>query len=244
MSPLLEVHDLTVTFPTDTDSVAAVRGLSYQVAAGEVVAIVGESGSGKSAAAMAVDRTAAGVRRGVRIGAPARRRTARPVRQGDVADPREGDRHGVPGPDVGADPGVHGRRPDRRGHPDPPAGHHPTRGTGPRRRAARPRRHRPARTAGRALSARALRRRAPARRHRDRDRQRPRPADLRRADHGARRDRAGADPRGAQDSPRRHRCRRPDHHPRPRRRRRVRRPRAGHVRRARRRGGRRRGALR
>ncbi len=52
--PLLEVTDLTVTFPTDADNVAAVRGLSYQVEAGEVVAIVGESGSGKSAAAMAV----------------------------------------------------------------------------------------------------------------------------------------------------------------------------------------------
>jgi peptide/nickel transport system ATP-binding protein len=54
MTPLLEVTDLTVTFPTDAESVAAVRGLSYQVSAGEVVAIVGESGSGKSAAAMAV----------------------------------------------------------------------------------------------------------------------------------------------------------------------------------------------
>ncbi len=54
MTPLLEVTDLTVTFPTDAEDVAAVRGLSYQVSAGEVVAIVGESGSGKSAAAMAV----------------------------------------------------------------------------------------------------------------------------------------------------------------------------------------------
>jgi peptide/nickel transport system ATP-binding protein len=52
--PLLEVTDLTVTFPTDTNTVAAVRGLNYQVNSREVLAIVGESGSGKSAAAMAV----------------------------------------------------------------------------------------------------------------------------------------------------------------------------------------------
>ncbi|MDT5009723.1 MAG: glutathione transport system ATP-binding protein, partial [Mycobacterium sp.] len=52
--PLLEVTDLTVTFPTDTANVAAVRGLNYRVESGEVLAIVGESGSGKSAAAMAV----------------------------------------------------------------------------------------------------------------------------------------------------------------------------------------------
>lgn len=51
---LLEVADLTVTFATDTEQVAAVRGLNYHVDAGEVVALVGESGAGKSAGAMAV----------------------------------------------------------------------------------------------------------------------------------------------------------------------------------------------
>lgn len=54
MSPLLEVTDLAVTFRTDGDPVTAVRGISYRVEPGEVVAMVGESGSGKSAAAMAV----------------------------------------------------------------------------------------------------------------------------------------------------------------------------------------------
>jgi glutathione transport system ATP-binding protein len=54
MSPLLEVTDLAVTFPTDNERVTAVRGINYHVNPGEVVAMVGESGSGKSAAAMAV----------------------------------------------------------------------------------------------------------------------------------------------------------------------------------------------
>ncbi|OBF42855.1 peptide ABC transporter ATP-binding protein [Mycolicibacterium peregrinum] len=54
MSRLLEVSDLTVDFPTDTDAVHAVRGLNFHVDSGEVVALVGESGAGKSASAMAV----------------------------------------------------------------------------------------------------------------------------------------------------------------------------------------------
>jgi len=48
------VRDLTVAFPTDTERVAAVRGMNFHVEPGEVVALVGESGAGKSASAMAV----------------------------------------------------------------------------------------------------------------------------------------------------------------------------------------------
>ena len=51
---LLQVTDLSVTFPTDAERVNAVRGMSFHVDPGEVVALVGESGSGKSASAMSV----------------------------------------------------------------------------------------------------------------------------------------------------------------------------------------------
>jgi peptide/nickel transport system ATP-binding protein len=51
---LLEVTNLSVTFETADASVPAVRGTSYHIDPGEVVAIVGESGSGKTTAAMAV----------------------------------------------------------------------------------------------------------------------------------------------------------------------------------------------
>lgn len=54
MNPLLEVTDLAVTFGTGGDPVTAVRGVSYRIEPGEVVAMVGESGSGKSVSAMAV----------------------------------------------------------------------------------------------------------------------------------------------------------------------------------------------
>ncbi|NKY85566.1 ABC transporter ATP-binding protein [Nocardia veterana] len=52
--PLLEVSDLHVSFPGEEGRIDAVRGVSYSVADGEVLAIVGESGSGKSVSSLAV----------------------------------------------------------------------------------------------------------------------------------------------------------------------------------------------
>jgi peptide/nickel transport system ATP-binding protein len=54
MSPLLDVRDLRVHFPTEDGVVKAVDGLSLQLHRGRRLGIVGESGSGKSVASLAI----------------------------------------------------------------------------------------------------------------------------------------------------------------------------------------------
>ena len=57
-SPLLQVRGLTAQFNTAAGASRVVKGISFDVAAGEAVGFVGESGSGKSVTARAVMRLA------------------------------------------------------------------------------------------------------------------------------------------------------------------------------------------
>jgi peptide/nickel transport system ATP-binding protein len=51
---ILEVSDLTVSFPTQQGLVQAVRGVDFKLNSGETLGVVGESGSGKSVTFLAV----------------------------------------------------------------------------------------------------------------------------------------------------------------------------------------------
>lgn len=54
MSALLEVRDLRTSFSTDEGEFAAVDGVSFEVHAGQTLAIVGESGCGKSVTSLSI----------------------------------------------------------------------------------------------------------------------------------------------------------------------------------------------
>ena len=91
--PVLSVRDLRVAFRTEDATVRAVRGLTFDLAPGEILGIVGESGSGKSAAAMALtalNRSANATLEGeVLLGGrnllTLRERQLRPIRGAEIA---------------------------------------------------------------------------------------------------------------------------------------------------------------
>ncbi len=56
MNAVLEVKDLRVGFGRDPVAKEVVRGVSFNLGAGETLAIVGESGSGKSVTALSINR--------------------------------------------------------------------------------------------------------------------------------------------------------------------------------------------
>ncbi|MBC7617659.1 MAG: ABC transporter ATP-binding protein [Candidatus Saccharibacteria bacterium] len=53
-SPLLQVKNLTIEFPTRRGTLTAIDGISFDIAAGEVLGMVGESGAGKSLTGAAI----------------------------------------------------------------------------------------------------------------------------------------------------------------------------------------------
>ncbi len=58
-TPLLDVHDLRVSFFTDEGEVRAVDGVSFTIQRGETLALVGESGCGKSVTALSLAKLVA-----------------------------------------------------------------------------------------------------------------------------------------------------------------------------------------
>ena len=214
---LLEVTDLSVDFPSDDGVVHAVRGVTYGLSSGEVLAIVGESGSGKSVSCLAIMGLLPKTAQDQGIGDLPRHRAARHEAEGAQPDPRQPHRDDLPGPDDLAEPRVLGGVAAGRGRAGPPQGRVEVGRVDPGGRPAPARGHPEPAEPGEELPARVLRRHAPAGRDRHGDGQRPRGDHRRRADHRPRRHRPGSGARDPRDRAGGDRRGDGAHHPRPRR---------------------------
>ena len=54
MYPLLQINNLSIDFITASETVPAIKNISFEVNQGEILAIVGESGSGKTITSLSV----------------------------------------------------------------------------------------------------------------------------------------------------------------------------------------------
>ena len=126
-TPVLQLPDFRVSFPTMSGDVQAVRGIDLEVNAGELVAIVGESGSGKSVTFLGLMGLLPSNTVHRRLGQARRVRAARRQEEDRPAPARPADGDDLPGPAVGAQPGASHRPPDRRDDPLAP-GHEQERG--------------------------------------------------------------------------------------------------------------------
>ena len=121
MSPILTVEDLRVSFATEDGVVQAVDGVSFELAAGEILAIVGESGSRQKRYRADADRSHPGPERQDHgLGQVSRPRAQRTRRRRAAGHPRRADRDGLPGSDERAEPRLSRRRPDRGDDPGAP----------------------------------------------------------------------------------------------------------------------------
>ena len=119
--PLLEIRGLQAEFRTRAGTVRPLDGVSFELRAGETLAVLGESGSGKSVTALAImgllPRPAGRVVGGqVLFDGTDLAQRPRP----EVRRPRHRNGHGVPGSTQFAQPGIPRRQPDRGGAPTPP----------------------------------------------------------------------------------------------------------------------------
>ncbi len=189
---LITVENLTVAFGDRT----VVDRVSFTLDRGETLALVGESGSGKSLTALSL----------LQLLPPGARCTGRVVVDGQsvigagrpsAAPPaRRCRRHGVPGADDQPQPADPHRPAGRRGGATAPPPH-PRRSPRPRHQTAQRGRLSRRRPPAGGVSASTVRRPAPTCHDRHGAGQRPRAADRRRTDDGARRHHPGADPEAA-----------------------------------------------